>query len=392
MAGKDDDFFGNGTGPGEGEEANLDDFFQPAVSEPGPESAPPPTPPAQEEPQFPVSADSAPEVQPFPEETPVPQAVPESPPAAPPPPGEPSIESLFPTERGSDQYAAEESSGEAEEAVLADETGDKPARPRISLKVPRLAIIIVIGVLVGAVIGGGGYFGYRYFLAGKGKADATVKKAVEAPAAFPVKRAARPGAEGPSAAKGDRAAAVAGGPAAEPDGRKMRPYKPEPQPQMPQIKKPPKGTWSVHLERLALESSVAKDAEIVRKAGLTPYRVPESRNTRVTEFIIVADYAKEEDAHSAAWKIHDMGYRPRIEKKGNGYRVEAAVTFSASDAGEIRRKLDAGGVKNVKVLKERKAKKLQALRAGPFRTRTEALEALKKLKSKGFPHAMVLKN
>ncbi len=389
MAGKDDDFFGDGSGSGESEETNLDDFFQPAVSKPEPESAPPSE---QEEPQFPASTESVPEAQPFPEEAGEPQPAPEAPSAPPEQPAaaEPPIESLFPTEQGSEGYASEEDSDDLPEAVPADEGGGKPKKSRFSLKVPRVAIFVLVGILVGAIIGGGGYFGYRYFLAGSG-IFGIGKKSAEAPPAMPGKKAAQPGDEMPSEPKGDKTAAAGGG-EATPGEKKARPYEPKPLPKMPPVKSPPKGTWSVHLERLALETSVAKDAQVVRKMGFTPFRAPENRSTRVTEFRVTAEYSGEDDANSAAWKIDDMGYRPRIKKSGGTYRIDVAVTYSAKDAGEIRRKLDSGGVKNVKVHKSRETKQLQALRVGPFKTKSEAGKAAGKLKRNGFAHAMVMKN
>jgi len=448
MAGK-DDFFGDGSGIGDSEDASLDDFFQPAVSEseppppqqpevapPAPEVPPapqaPPVPEAPPAPEVTPSHPSMPDAQPFPEEPPDQSSFSIQPP--PPDSGPDEQDSLFPMEKGAemDAYAEEASDDSGVEIVEPDETDKGEGKPGIFSKIPRVAIVILIAVVTAALVGGGGYFVYSKFIATKkDKTPKKTKVVAKAPSPIvpkevPAVEANQPESVSPSqplvanpkpepkskkakkatkAKKAKKAKKKPVTPVAAPKKKaspkprktaktvkKVKPYKAKALEGLPPQKQPPRGTWAVHLERLALETTIVKDSQLVKKAGFDPFRIVERKSSQLTEYRLVAYFPSLNDAYSAAWKADEMGYRPNIKKGRKGATVVFVVSFSQNDAENMRGELEKKGLGKVKISKVRNSKRLQSLRVGPFDTEGEALSAAKKLKSGGFPHAMVIRN
>jgi len=417
MAGK-DDFFGDDSASGESGEASLDDFFQPAVTEPAPPPAPPEpsiappepsaAPPPEPTPMPPEPEPSAPEPSPFPEiaaEPPPEPSLPE--PSA---PTESEIgETLFPMEKGAEPPPVFDDEPELSEEPAAEEAPKEP-KPGLFARIPRLAIFITIGIIAGALIRGGGYFGYKYYESTKKKKSAKKEpvsvatspvvpketpaingeppRSVPAPVPGPKKKASR----ATSKKSGKKKTTAATTSKKRGPKKKIKKYTPKPLPKLPPAKRLVHGMWLVHLERLALEDTLAKDAEIIRKAGLSPFRVIERRATQLTEYRLVANFANARDAHAAAWKADKLGFRPKVGTSGRKARVTFSVSFSRNYAEKQRNKLAAKGISNIKVVKVRSSRKLQSLRTGPYSTEAEARNAAQKLKGSGFPNAMVMRS
>jgi L-alanine-DL-glutamate epimerase-like enolase superfamily enzyme len=147
----------------------------------------------------------------------------------------------------------------------------------------------------------------------------------------------------------------------------------------------------VHLERVALLETLAKDGEKVRKAGFEPYRVPEARGTRVTEYKITISFDNLEEANNSARKILEMGYRPTVVKVGKGGKVIVATVFSEGASREIVAHLTGSGFQKVEVEKRANEIRLNALRVGAYDTEAQARETAEKLKQAGFSGASVIR-
>jgi len=483
-----DDFFGNDSGAEvEGsDEASLDDFFQPAVTQPKPKpppppkaSPPPPPPKATPPPPPPKAAPPPPKAAPPPPPKaspppPPPKAAPPPPPAQratppppppspppaqkappppkpqssvplpprkaapppppPPPPKQPEIEAqpfpeyeepsliaslrkkpatqepLFPIEKGLDlpPLTTDMNSGDDEVPAMIEEP-PKASKPGFFDRIPRLAVIIT-GVVIGAMLSGGGiYFGLNYY--SKKKAAQSVKPEV---ASSPIIAIEKPTTETPITPAGKQIkqpqtppkptgaapktvpVKVTGKPpeppkTTVPTKTEAKPYTPKPLPALPPIKSVSTPAWSVALERLALETSIARDAELVRKAGFQPFRVIENRSVSLTEHRLIIDFPNSNDAYALAWKVDKLGYRPEVAIKGRGATVTLAIAFSGAEAEKIRSDLSKQGISNIKIVTAQTTKRLQSLRAGPFNSDAEAQKAAEKLKGTGFPNSVVMR-
>ena len=176
-----------------------------------------------------------------------------------------------------------------------------------------------------------------------------------------------------------------------PTKTEAKPYTPKPLPALPPIKSVSTPAWSVALERLALETSIARDAELVRKAGFQPFRVIENRSVSLTEHRLIIDFPNSNDAYALAWKVDKLGYRPEVAIKGRGATVTLAIAFSGAEAEKIRSDLSKQGISNIKIVTAQTTKRLQSLRAGPFNSDAEAQKAAEKLKGTGFPNSVVMR-
>mgnify|MGYP005831606915 CR=1 FL=1 len=408
-----DDFFGDDYTAGTSDESSLDDFFQPAVKEekpkepPKPKAAPPPKKPA---PSPPSKKSALP-----------------PPPPPPPPPVEdfapvtdesisaPAMEEeLFPIKRDAappPQPPPPAEVAEPVETTLTEETLQPPltekppmaiTQPKGESSIKRVALIVVGALIAVGILGGGGYIGYPKLLKLLRKKTPKPTKVVTkpetpiekpqavVPATEPIQPPSPTVATQPQSPK-PKQPPTTSTPTSAPKAPPIEPFTPPPLPELPPVKSVAKGKWTVHLERLALMETIAKDAEKVRKAGFEPYRVVEPRATRLTEYRITISFDKLENANNSAKKIMEMGFRPTVIKIGKGGKVTVATVFSDSASRNIVSQLTGSGFKKVDVEKRVNLIKLTALRVGSYDTEAQAREAMEKLKQEGFPTASVIR-
>ncbi|MFO8056418.1 MAG: SPOR domain-containing protein [bacterium] len=415
-----DDFFGGDekkSGESEGGGPSIDDFFGSTDESQPDDSLPMDRQQAQETPPPGGGGGEAPAPDPFAAETP----------EAGPAPAEPDF--------------SEERTEPPPEAELGEEATESEGGGFLA----RNWLLLVIGVLAILVVGSGGFLGYTYFFGDGGKPltqktipaaadkDRDQKKDQEKEKKKPSEKAADKKAKKAAVSVGtdvekekapDKKAAAtkkkkesekesekekkepAGGgkspssKKAEPDSPSKKPEKKSAEPKEPEKKvakaghqpvKSTGGPYTVQVASYMMDASKKKPESKLKELGYNDYHYVKEHRRLWKHNVYAGEDLSRKKARQIVDKLEDMGYAPRMERHGQGYRVLVYSYGSKSVANSTRRKVARAGVQPVKVESEKKKADLDQLRVGHFSSRYKARKAQQDLRRNGFRSAYVVR-
>jgi len=369
-----------------GQEASLDDFFEPASSEQKDKAQGPSVddffaPPSGDESKLPMDPSKAD------------QAPPPQPAEATPPP------------------------------VPAEAVGKGAGAAEAPGFLRRNLLWIIIGAAVVVLGLGGAYFGMTIFLKpGMPQvATAPVKPASKpspkkpAPTAVPARQAPSP--DKPSSVQAEPGGADKGAgkapaepadkqPAKEPAAVKTITPKPEPGAAVkaplakpagepaPSPSPPVKSTggpYMVQVGAYMLEASKIEPERRLKELGYADFHYEPLRRTIKIYHVLVGENLTRDKALEIMNKLSGLGYKPQIQNDSGGYKVLAYSYGSYSTAKSTRSKIQRAGLSPVMIKSETKSVTMDQLRVGGYKNRTEANKTLRHLKNSGFPGAIVVK-
>lgn len=367
-------FDDNGDSGFGGSEASLDDFFEPAASEP-------------------AKGKKGPSIDDF---------------FAPPsPPSKPDLsfsDSQLPVKKGPVPDAAlgpAPGLSDLSGPPLEDETLEGPSEKGF---LTRNWLWLVIGVLVVIVGLGGTYLVMTMFFKPEPPPVAAVKpkprprpQKPEPPAPDnpqPEQPGAKPEVQPPETAPAVKPPEVTP-PETKPEENKPATPPPAPVEPKPEKKHEPVastgGPYKVQVGSYMLEASKVEPESILKELGYNDFHyAPEQQTLKMYHVMVGKDLTREQ-ANEMMGRIEKLGYAPEMVPGAGGYRVKAYSYGSYSIAKSTRSKISGAGLGPVTIESETSQVTLDQLRVGSYKTKTEADKALRDLKRSGFPNAIIVK-
>jgi len=275
----------------------------------------------------------------------------------------------------------------------------KAKAPKEPKEAKGILVYLIIGLVV-LILAGGGYFAYLKFFSAP-KPPKVVKKLPTPsvkkpkPKAPAPKTPAQPQQPGPSSKKPLPLAKQE----AKPEIPKLaqpsvpKPSKPlqnvaqkiTPTPIKPAIKK----GWSCQIGAYMLKESMEGPENKLRSLGFNNFYYVDTKRTLLIYHLYLRGSYSQAEAEQKKQALERLGYKPRLEPKGDKYRVKVYSYGSKSIAFKAKSKLERAGIGKGEVIARREKVVLHQLRVGPYSTKSEAKKVLARLKSAGFKPLLV---